>query len=170
MADSLTTIRVVSRLLAEACAPEGNEVCISITNPRQAPAALEGWQSVLRLGFHDTHQPGGNFTTMSFQHACALIDFCSQHRTSPMTIHCEAGASRSVAAGLFVAAWLNRPLELVMVDLLNPNPWVIRQLRLAAIYRSIQRRDGRLLKIGVLGPMPFRFDVLPPSIAQTYLD
>lgn len=107
---------------------------------------------------------------MSFQHACDLLEFCRKHRDVPLMVHCEAGASRSVAAGIFVAAWLKRPLQLTEVDVLNPNPWVILQLRLAALYLGLKRLDRQLLKISLIGPMPFRFNVLPRSIAETYFD
>lgn len=161
-------VRVLSRKAAEQRVPLANEVCVSITNPRQSPATLDGWAQVLRLGFHDTDGPGGNFTPMALGHARDLLSFCHVHRSVPLTIHCEFGASRSVAAGLFVAAWLHRPLELAAVNVLAPNPWVIRQLRLAALADLFRWQDWRLLQIALHGPLAYRYNILPKSLADTY--
>ncbi|GBG14284.1 argininosuccinate synthase [Novimethylophilus kurashikiensis] len=163
-------ILVLSRLKAEQYTPSADAVCVSITNPRQSPAALAGWSDLLRLGFHDTDRKGGNFVTMSLGHAGEFLRFCQRHKAHPLMVHCEAGASRSVAAGLFAAAWMGRQLELTATDVLAPNPWVIRMLRLAGVFYAIKWVDSNLLKVSLLGPLAFRYTVLPPAIADTYLD
>ncbi|KVP96857.1 hypothetical protein WJ97_13340 [Burkholderia ubonensis] len=144
-------VRVLSRHAAAKHEPLAGEVCISITNPRQSAPPLEGYTDILRLGFHDTDREGGNFTVMSREHAQAVLEFGAKHKDAPLMVHCEAGASRSVGVGLFLAAWLNRPLLLTATDVLEPNPWVINQLRAAALYRSLSQRDWRLLACAVFG-------------------
>lgn len=167
------TIQVLPRQLAEGLRPDPMAVCISITNPRQRPARLiqGAWLDVLRLGFHDTDVPMGNFTAMYVRQARDLIRFARQHRDHPITVHCEFGASRSVAAGLFLAVWLKRQLSLVD-PVLAPNPWVIRQLRLAGLLEGASPANGAdlsLLATSLLGPLAFRHKVLPPDVAETYL-
>lgn len=144
-------VRVLSRHAAAKREPLVGEVCISITNPRQTPPPLEGYADILRLGFHDTDQVGGNFTVMSREHALAVLEFGEKHKDAPLMVHCEAGASRSVGIGLFLAAWLNRPLLLTATDVLEPNPWVVNQLRAAALFRGLRQRDGRLLACAFFG-------------------
>jgi len=163
-------VRVLPRLDAQERIPEAREVCISVTNPRQSLATLrDGWFQVLRLGFHDTDRRGGNFTVMSLAQARDVLDFSRGHAGAPLTVHCEAGASRSVAIGVFLAAWLSRPL-LLKHDVLAPNPWVIRQLRLAALRQAVAWHDGPLFRTAVCGPLAARYRVLPAHIADTYLD
>lgn len=158
---------VLPRLRAEAREPEPFECCISITNPRQSPAKLpERISSVLRLGFHDADRPGGNFSLMSMTQAAAVLEFVQRHPRAPLTVHCEFGASRSVAVGLFLAVWLRRPLELT-VDVLAPNPWVLRQLRLVALWHSLHWQDWRLLYVALRGPLALRYEVLPMTVADT---
>ena len=144
-------IRVLPRADAEAREPLEGEVCISITNPNQSLAALTDYADVLRMGFHDTDRIGGGFTVMSREHARDCLAFGARHAGAPITVHCQFGASRSVAVGLFLAAWFGRPLEVSSTDVLMPNPWVVNQLRAAALYRSLSDFDWRLLSCAVLG-------------------
>lgn len=142
-------IRVLPRLAAERLDPAPGEVCISITNPRQSPARLENWSDLLRLGFHDIDEPAGDYTAMSRQQARELLDFLHAHRHDPLTVHCEYGFSRSVAAGLFAAAWRGQELD---VEVVNPNPWVTLQLCRVGWRRALQWKDWALLKVSLLGP------------------
>jgi predicted protein tyrosine phosphatase len=144
-------VRVLARQDAEARQPLAGEVCISITNPNQSPASLADYADVLRLGFHDTDRVGGGFTVMSRAHARNCLAFGERHASAPLTVHCQFGASRSVAVGLFLAAWFGRPLEVTATDVLMPNPWVLNQLRAAALYRSLSVLDARLLKCALFG-------------------
>lgn len=150
-AEQAPMIRVLPRLAAERREPLEGEVCISITNPSQSPAQLEGFADVLRLGFHDTDRIGGHYTVMSGADARAVLAFAHQYRDVPLTVHCEFGASRSVGVGLFIAAWLYRPLFVASTDVLIPNPWVVNQLRAAAAKRGISQLDGRLLACAAFG-------------------
>ncbi len=149
--DRADTVRVLPRLVAERRTPLVGEVCISITNPRQSPAALPAFAEVLRLGFHDTDRVGGGFTPMSAEDAGAVLEFGRRHAQTPLMVHCEAGASRSAAVGLFLAAWLYRPLHIASTDVLVPNPWVLNQLRAAALARGARSRDWRLLCCALRG-------------------
>lgn len=160
-------IRILPRLDAEALIPNANEVCVSITNPNQALAHLEGWGDVLRVGFHDTEKAWGNYEPISAAQARDILGFCHWHRSFPMTIHCEFGASRSVAVGVFVAAWLKRPL-LLPEPVLNPNRAVIRMLRAQALKQAFLWQDWRLLELAASGPARFLHDIVPPEVAATY--
>lgn len=161
-------IRVLPRLEAEALLPNPNEVVISITNPNQCPARLGmGWGDVLRVGFHDTEKAWGNYVPIAPAQARDILSFCHWHRSLPMTIHCEFGASRSVAVGLFVAAWLKRPL-LLPEPVLNPNQTVLRMLRLHAVKQAFVWQDWRLLELAASGPKHFLNTIVPPEVAATY--
>lgn len=164
-AEQTRRIRVLPRLAAERREPLPGEVCISITNPSQSPAQLEGYADILRLGFHDTDRVGGHYTVMSAQDAQSVLDFAHRHRSAPLTVHCEFGASRSVGVGLFLAAWLYRPLFVASTDVLIPNPWVVNQLRAASLKRGIRSLDGRLLACAAFGS-PTYLTQHTPSISH----
>lgn len=143
---------VLPRDQAEAWVPQSGEVAISIGNPRQSAAALDpGFAEVLALGFHDTDKEGGGFTPMSPQQAREVMAFGRRHAGAALMVHCQAGASRSVAVGLILAAWHRRPLQVLATDVLIPNPWVINQLRAAALGAGWRARDPRLLRCAVFG-------------------
>lgn len=154
---------VLSREDAESVSPPAGHVCISITNPRQSDAQLDGWADVLRLGFHDTDRKGGNFTVMSRADARAIIEFAHKHRAAPMTVHCQYGASRSVAVGAFLAAWRQEKLQ-ITDDVLFPNPLVIRQLRVAGVLAALTLRDRRLFQVCRYGPMALRSEFADPKL------
>lgn len=149
------TVVVLPRLMAEAMEPLAGAVCISITNPNQSAARLDGWHDVLRLGFHDTDRKGGGFTVMTRLDALQVLRFSRRHRAAPMTVHCEAGASRSVGVGVFLSAWRREALS-IQEDVLFPNPLVVRQLRLAGLSVALQTRDRRLWAVSWKGPMALR--------------
>lgn len=157
-------VTALPRLMAEALTPPAGAVCISITNPAQSPARLApSWAAVLRLGFHDTDRIGGGFTAMTRQQARAVIAFATEHRTSPIFVHCEAGASRSVGVAAFLAAWRSERLTL-QDDVLFPNTWVLRQLRIAGLLPAVLQRDPRLLQVCLKGPMALRASFAAPHL------
>lgn len=160
-------IRVLPRLQAEALDDVQQTACISIRNPRQSDAQLSDYAEVLRLGFHDHEWPCHMFTVMTQTHARQVLEFGQKYRTAPLVVHCEYGASRSVAVGLFLAVWLERPL-LLTVPVLLPNKWVLTQLRLAALGRALATFDLDLMATAIRGPLASRFAVLPADIAETY--
>jgi len=152
MPNQIKTILVLPRLSAEAKEPNLGEVCISITNPRQSPAQLAAWHQILRLGFHDVDYPVGDFKAMTRKQAYALLEFVHTYKENSITVHCEWGASRSVAAGLFISAWLNQKLSL---EPLTPNPWVTLMLCQAGWRKALLWRDWRLFWVSITGPLFF---------------
>ncbi|WP_087863906.1 hypothetical protein [Comamonas thiooxydans] len=142
-------VKVFSRLQAEERSAEPGEVCISITNPAQLKVPLEGYGALLRLGFHDIDQVYGSFTTMSREQAWQALEFILAHKDQPLVVHCEAGASRSVAIGLFAAGLLHRPMYVANTDVVVPNAWVLNQLRACAILLALKRWDSNLLRTGL---------------------
>lgn len=143
-------IQILPRRLAEAALPPEGACCISIANPSQSRARLTGWHDTLFLGFHDTDRPGGPFQAMTLRDAWQVLAFARRHSTAPLTVHCEYGASRSVATGLFLAAWLQRA-ALHTAGVEGPNPWVAKQLRIAGLAYGLLHADGRLIKLALLG-------------------
>jgi len=99
---------VLPRLDAERLNPGPEWACISVTNPQQKPAALEGGAHLLRLGFYDAELDTANFPTMTAAQADEVLRFVAEHAHRPILVHCEQGKSRSVAIGLFLEGWLRR--------------------------------------------------------------
>jgi predicted protein tyrosine phosphatase len=159
---SRPVIYVRSRLDAERIVPRPNEVVISITNPRQAPAVLEGWKDVLRLGFHDIEEPAGHYREMTLEQANQVLAFVRKHRHSPLLVTCEFGVSRSPAIALFLAAWLNRPLD---ADEEMANAWVLRVMAQAGRQQALRRVSPRLLAVSVMGPSGV-FSPMPRASTQ----
>lgn len=146
------SIVVLPREEAEAWIPRPGEVAISIANPRQSRAQLSrDFADVVALGFHDTDREGGGFTTMNQIQARAVLTAALAAQDKPFMVHCQAGASRSVGVALFLAAWLQRPLEIIATDVLIPNTWVINQLRAAGVRTGFRHRNTRLLRCGLFG-------------------
>lgn len=141
---SVGTIVALPRLDAESLLHTAESVCISITNPRQHVAHLGGWHDVLRVGFHDSEDPNGPHQVFSNEQARVVLAFARKYRNRPICVHCEYGASRSYATGLFLADWLQR-------DLLSPaggmpNEWVLQELRKSARFLAWKWLDWALLK------------------------
>jgi hypothetical protein len=131
-------LQVLPRLAAEALPPDPRGVVISVTNPRQAPADLDGWTEVLRLGFHDIEEPAPGWKPMTLEQARAVLHFAHRHRSaSLLLVHCEHGASRSAAIAAFLAAWAGGTFQWSGDGV--PNPWVLRQLGRAARQHALPR-------------------------------
>lgn len=149
---SQNAVVVLSRELAEQWGPRPGEIALSIGNPRQSHAQLSpAFADLLRLGFHDSDREGGGFSLMTPKQARAVLKFALEHRNAPIMVHCQAGASRSVGIGLYLAAWLTRPLDVLCTDVLIPNPWVINQLRAASVSVGLRRRSTRLIHCSAFG-------------------
>lgn len=150
---SRKTIRVMPREGAEAIKPDAQSVCISITDRHRSDAQLQaGWRAVLRLKFDDIECEGAHYLPLSSREAQAVLDFAHEHRDCDVVVHCEWGHSRSVGVGVFLSAWLNRPLS---ANIDRPNNWVISKLCTGGLRRSLHWRDGQLLKVCLLGPLWF---------------
>lgn len=100
---------------------------------------------------------------MSLSHARQVIEFAVLHADRPVMVHCEAGASRSVGVGAFLAAWRHERLS-IKDDVLFPNPWVVRQLRIAGLMAGMRSGDRRLLEVSWKGPMALRGDFADPTL------
>lgn len=95
----------VGRQVAEELRANAEVAVISITDPSQAPAALQpGWRAVLRLAFHDIDavvfgNPGllERYPPMTAAQAALIATFVEAFKDSHILVHCEAGISRSYA-------------------------------------------------------------------------
>lgn len=168
MTAPILPIVVQNRLEAEKCPPVPFEVCISIANPRQSRACLSGFDEVLWLGFHDVDDTKSDmYQAMTLQQARQVLAFAAKYRDRPIRVHCQYGASRSVAVALFLAIWLGRPLTLRQ-DVLAPNRFVLRQLSLAALRTSLLMRDWPLLRTALQSKRSAAYAVVPAAIADTF--
>jgi predicted protein tyrosine phosphatase len=98
-------LRVLSREAAERYEPRGVEVCISIGDPRAAPARLSrSFAAVLRLTFNDiVANPSDEDVLFAAEHAGEILQFVRKWpHVDRIVVHCEFGASRSPAVALGV--------------------------------------------------------------------
>lgn len=98
-------VDVYNRAHAEAVAPTPNTVVISISNPGLPARLKDGWESVLRLEFHDVvTRAEGMSQCEPFHdgHAVEIHDFVEENLDKNFMVHCDAGMSRSVAVGVFL--------------------------------------------------------------------
>lgn len=99
-------VRILNRQQGEQWAAAPGQVMISISTPGDKPASLqEGWESVLRLQFHDVTQdhPGaGVLVLFNDEMADAAYEFIQIHLGKDFVVHCDAGVSRSMAVGVFL--------------------------------------------------------------------
>jgi hypothetical protein len=152
------SVTVMSRERAQgerpACA-----ACISITDRHRSDAALVGWQEVLRLKFDDIECEGSHYLPLSNAQADDILAFARRHQDIDLVAHCEFGYSRSVAVGVFLSAWLDRPLS---ADLSHPNSLVIAKLCIRGLRKALRWRDARLAVVCLVGPMSFALRRLVP--------
>jgi predicted protein tyrosine phosphatase len=108
---------VLSREAAERYEPHGVEVCISIGDPRAAPAQLShAFAAVLPLAFNDiVADPSAEDVLFAAEQAAEVLRFVEQWpHVERIVVHCLAGVSRSpgVALGLCDAfGWSVAELE-----------------------------------------------------------
>lgn len=133
---------VLPRLDAERLNPGPEWACISITNPLQRPAVLDGGAHVLRLGFYDAERVTANFPTMTPVQAAEVLRFVAEHAHRPLLVHCEQGKSRSVGIGLFLEGWLRRRME---CDAAMANRLVLQRMFTAGLLYSARRLQLRRL-------------------------
>lgn len=109
-------VDVYDRGGAEGLEPRPDTVVISISTPGQRPARLkEGWEDVLRLEFHDVVRPmegAPELVLFGPYHVEQVLAFTKGHREKDFVIHCDAGASRSVAVGLYLQDYYEAELHL----------------------------------------------------------
>lgn len=92
-----------------------NRAAISITDPDSPrPFELDGWAALLEVEFYDVPDSGwGSLTPIEQEHADRIVDFIAENLHRDFAIHCEAGASRSVAVGRFMHMLLGFSLKQV---------------------------------------------------------
>ena len=122
-------VDVLSRRKVSAMEPRDDTCLVSIWSLvalatgfyEEAPINFEGWKDTIRLDFDDVTlrdnvpilnplmrvDDDHSFVTVPFDstHARPLLDFIERHKGSPFIVHCDAGISRSVAVGTFMAAF-----------------------------------------------------------------
>lgn len=99
-------VEVYNRKNACAVEPRPNTAVISITVPGDPAPLREGWDSILRLEFHDaTPEEAGDYILFDEAMAMRVLAFLEENTTRDYLIHCDAGFSRSVAVGMFISAW-----------------------------------------------------------------
>lgn len=108
-------VDVYSRQQAVELVPVEGTVVISISSPGKEAPLQEGWDDILRVGFHDVVipraempvlvEPGvGKVAVVMFDEtmAAAIDKFAWKYHDKNFMVHCDAGVSRSVAVGLFL--------------------------------------------------------------------
>src|SRR5713101_4473475 len=69
-----------------------------------------GSRTILRLAFDDTNESSESFVVPNREQIADLIEFARRWSgAGTLVVHCRAGASRSPAAAMVVAAALGRP-------------------------------------------------------------
>lgn len=121
------SVHVWSRKQVEAMGPlpllpvPAGAVLISIYTPgREAFENRGRWRRVLRLAFGDVtpeglaHEPEGSPHAVLFnwEQARLIIDFAEQNLHCDWHIHCDAGKSRSVGVGCYLANRYQRELKI----------------------------------------------------------
>lgn len=108
------SVDVFSREQFEALKPDGESVVISIFSPGKKPPKLEGWLATLAVDFHDVTDEAcdDGLNPISDMQASAIFNFVTRHAGKNFIVHCDAGISRSVAVGLFIAANFSHELRL----------------------------------------------------------
>jgi len=100
-------------------APDPDAVLISITSPmRPTYDNRHGWRRVLRLCFADATPEGAIADPMlkpwlfMWEEARDIIEFARQNLHCDWHVHCDAGKSRSMAVGSFLADAAGRELKI----------------------------------------------------------
>ena len=98
--------QILNRQQGEERRAAPGQVMISISTPGDKPASLqEGWESVLRLQFHDVvedHPDADTLVLFNDEMAATVREFIRNHLGKGFVIHCDAGVSRSMAVGVFL--------------------------------------------------------------------
>lgn len=95
-----------------------NSICISIGSSGQADGRLvaalkRNFATVLRLSFDDVETSAVLMRTFGPMDAQAIFEVVRDlPDDAPIMVHCEGGASRSVAIGYFLSALLRRGVKL----------------------------------------------------------
>ena len=97
-------IVILSRTSAESYVPQGDEICISITNPNSPSVQLsDKFRALLHLTFSDIAAPTSMplFLLFNAEHADAILDFVATWpEIERIVIHCVGGQGRSPAVAM----------------------------------------------------------------------
>jgi hypothetical protein len=97
-------IVILSRTSAESYVPQGDEICVSITNPNSPSVQLSHkFRALLHLTFSDIAAPTSMplFLLFSAEHASAILDFVAMWPdVERIVIHCVGGQGRSPAVAM----------------------------------------------------------------------
>src|SRR5438067_1206616 len=139
-------IVILSLPRAHSYEPHGCEVCISITDPKAAPARVSpAFRSVLRVSFTDIIEPTGLDWHVLFtpEHAEKILDFVDRwSNVEAIVIHCVGGLSRSPAVGMALCELHGWPLGAMETDYPIWNKWVRSEL----VRRGRERRKRATLR------------------------
>jgi predicted protein tyrosine phosphatase len=107
---ALKTVIFMGRIEAEAEPARSDWAVISLSEWGAEPARLkDGWQSILRLEFHDIEQevPDEPYDLFSEDQAREIVQFVQDAQANGavgVLVHCRAGISRSAAVAKWIAA------------------------------------------------------------------
>lgn len=120
----MSKVDVFNRFNACKLKPEKDTVVISITRP-EFPAPLDwGWGDILRLEFDDIlpaeidpekgdpNPNPHNYALFTEGQAESIVYFVERYPNWNFMVHCDAGVSRSVAVGAFIAEIWDKELVL----------------------------------------------------------
>lgn len=109
-----SAVRFVPRVVAEQITPFDGELLISIRDPSQPPPDLKaGWADVLYLVFDDADVEEEGKVIFNNSHAAAIQQFVAKNcdfGPTAITVHCQAGISRSAAVAMGLNEFLRIPL------------------------------------------------------------
>jgi hypothetical protein len=177
------TVQVASREVMEQYRPTTKHVCISITNPGELSIPLpSGWREVLNVSFEDTEDKHAQWR-MSRADAKRVLDFARRNADATVVVHGMKWATasnptvgeadgRALSIGVFLACWLGRQIVLSRRSL-QPNHFVMRRLRWAAVGRAVRWADASLIQAAAStpeGPLSKAslYAMMPRAIADTY--
>jgi len=115
-------------------------VLISISTPgrdRLSTCHSMPWRRTLRLAFHDCDEGELDLHPFSWDQAALVLEFAQQNLHCDWHVHCDAGKSRSVAIGRYLAGAAGRELKLhAVASDIFANSHVLRTLREAEERRT----------------------------------
>lgn len=110
---TIRNIEVFNREQALALAPDPTAIMLSISAPGDAPDLdPAAFMSLANFEFHDIIESEEGLVSFNETMAQRVLDFVEKHETTAETIlvHCDAGLSRSVGVGVFLADLFSVPL------------------------------------------------------------
>jgi len=130
---------------------------VSLVAPNEMPETPYGLHSSrhLRIPCHDIVEPIDGQIAPDIEHLRSLISFAGRwDRRAPMLVHCVAGVSRSMAAGLVVGTLLADGHERELAQCLRERaPHANPNRRIIALADQVLGREGRfIVAVESMGP------------------